>query len=140
MRTLRGIAYRAGKRVPMNTVDACGVSKTTGIANDTRGRVGPRQVTVLSVESWRNACGDLDVVLDWTTRRANLLIEGIELHETTDLVLQIGDAVELLVTGELEPCKRMDEAHAGLRSALEPHWRGDVPGVVKWRYQDRRRD
>ena len=37
----------------------------------------------------------------------------------------IGDLV-LEITGETDPCSRMDEARQGLRLALTPEWRGGV--------------
>jgi MOSC domain-containing protein YiiM len=37
----------------------------------------------------------------------------------------LGDAV-LEVTGETDPCERMEEAQAGLFQALAPEWRGGV--------------
>ena len=110
----------------MSTLQECPISKEQGVTGDTRGRPGPRQVTVMSAESWRDACSDLEMQLDWTTRRANLLIDGIDLRESEGKVLHIGADVELLITGELDPCGRMDEACPGLRKALIPHWRGGV--------------
>lgn len=110
----------------MSTLEECAISKEQGVTGDTRGRPGPRQVTVISAGSWRDACSDLDTQLDWSTRRANLLVDGIDLRESKGKVLHIGEDVELLVTGELDPCGRMDEACPGLRKALIPHWRGGV--------------
>lgn len=126
MSTLLGIAVRPRRRAPMSSLEECAISREHGVADDTRGRPGSRQVTVLSLDSWRAACSELGAQLDWTTRRANLLVEGVDLQQSTGMVLHVGDIVELLVTGELEPCGRMDQAYSGLRCALEPHWRGGV--------------
>ena len=63
--------------------------------------------------------------MPWTVRRANLLIEGLDLRETTGARLRIGDVV-LQVSCETEPCYRMEEAVPGLKAALEPGWRGGV--------------
>ena len=51
-------------------------------------------------------------------------------------ILRIGDA-ELVVTGETDPCSRMDEQQRGLTTALTPQWRGGIscdvikPGAIK---------
>ena len=100
-----------------------------GVADDFRGRAGRRQVTVLSLESWQAACREAGrTELPWTTRRANLLVTGVDL--AAGGVLRIG-AVELEVTGETAPCERMDEACPGLRGALTPAWRGGVTCRVR---------
>lgn len=112
------------------------VGLVTGLEGDFRGRTRNRQVTVLSREAWAAACAAVGADLPWTTRRANLLVEGLDLEETTGQRLHIGEVV-LEITGETRPCTRMEEAHAGLREALTPGWRGGVtcrvvtPGTVR---------
>ena len=80
---------------------------------------------MLASEDWLAACDELGKSLPWTTRRANLQIEGIDLFETSGATLQIGDVV-LKVTGETDPCQRMEQAAKGLFRALMPRWRGGV--------------
>ena len=75
---LIGIARVVQKRAPMEETRAAVVSVETGIAGDLRGRKPGRQVTVLFREGWDDACRDLGVFLPWTTRRANLYVEGID--------------------------------------------------------------
>jgi len=101
------------------------VDPASGVAGDFRGRPGRRQVTVLTVPGWNEACRELGRELPWTTRRANLLVDGIPLAESAGGQLVIGSLV-LEITGELDPCSRMEEAGEGLRQALEPDWRGGV--------------
>jgi MOSC domain-containing protein YiiM len=125
MAALQGIAWRAGKRAPMQTPDSAKVLVESGVAGDSRGRPGPRQVTVLASAGWDAACAQAGVELPWHTRRANLLVDGLDLAGTTGKQLRIGRLC-LEVTGELEPCSRMDEACPGLREALIPQWRGGV--------------
>jgi MOSC domain-containing protein YiiM len=125
MGTLAGIARRDGKRGEMQELDSAEVTTETGVANDFRGRPGKRQVTVLAAEAWGRACADVGRELPWVTRRANLLVEGVELPQTAGAVIVIGD-LRLEVVLETDPCSRMDEQCPGLREALVPDWRGGV--------------
>jgi MOSC domain-containing protein YiiM len=122
---LIGIARREGKRAPMEELERARVETASGVAGDFRGRPGKRQVTVLTAPGWRAACEDLGRELPWTARRANLFVDGIPLANTTGRRLVIGSLV-LEITGELDPCSRMDEADEGLCRALTPDWRGGV--------------
>ncbi|MEZ5276637.1 MAG: MOSC domain-containing protein [Opitutaceae bacterium] len=110
----------------MAETESARVTLQEGVSSDFRGRPGRRQVTVLSQEAWQAACAELGTGLPWTTRRANLLVEGLSFGaDSVGTILQIGDA-RLEITGETDPCERMTEAHAGLREALTPDWRGGV--------------
>lgn len=124
MGKLVGIAYRTAKRGPMRELENAEITKSDGVAGDFRGLPGPRQVTVLSREGWMETCEDLGATLEWKLRRANLFVEGVDLKDSAGGVLRIGGGLVLQVTGELAPCRRMDEAHGGLRRALRPDWRG----------------
>jgi len=121
-----GIARRHVKRGPMVALDKVEVSRSAGVAGDTRGRPGQRQITVLSAQAWLEACALAGTNLPWLARRANLLIEGLDLRHSSGAVLRLGDDIELLVTGELDPCERMDAAAPGLKAALTDDWRGGV--------------
>lgn len=120
---LIGIARREKSHSAMEELEGIDVSPAAGVAGDFRGRPGDRQVTVLSREAWEAACAELGTDLAWTTRRANLLVEDVDLEATTGRSLCIGSA-QLEITGETDPCPRMDEQRSGLRAALEPAWRG----------------
>ena len=128
---LIGIARRARSRSPMDTLVAGHITVASGLEGDARGAKFPtRQITVLAREDWEAALADLAGIagppeLDWTTRRANLLVEGVRLPRAKGATLAIGSVV-LCVTGQTNPCHRMDEAHRGLLSALNPYWRGGV--------------
>jgi MOSC domain-containing protein YiiM len=86
---------------------------------------GRRQVTIISREAWDAVERELDEVVSPETRRANLLVSGISLAETRGRMLRIG-ACRVRVYGETKPCRQMEEARAGLQSALRPDWRGGV--------------
>lgn len=128
---LAAIARRAKSRVPMEELAAGTITRESGLTGDFRGSKFPtRQITVLAIEDWNAALADLSGIagppdLPWTTRRANLLVEGIRLPRAKGAVLRIG-AVVLEVTGQTNPCHRMEEAHRGLLSALHKDWRGGV--------------
>lgn len=122
---IEGIGYKKEKRGRIITVSEAFVGLHTGVATDVRGLPGKRQVTVLSREDFDEACQSLGVVLPWTTRRANLLVTGLRFAETKGKLLKIGDVL-LEITGETDPCFRMDEQQEGLQEALRPHWRGGV--------------
>jgi len=123
---LLAIAIRHRSRGTMHELPRAEVTGAGGVADDLRGRPGRRQVTVLSLEDWQAACeqaGRPD--LPWTTRRANLLVSGIDQAAAAGCLLRIG-TVELEVTGETAPCERMEEAWPGLRAALAVAGRGGV--------------
>lgn len=109
----------------MQEVEVAEISEAHGVLNDSRGRPGKRQVTVLAREDWEAACQPIQRSLPWTARRANLLVEGIPLQNSTGSILHLGE-VQLEVTGETDPCARMDEFQQGLWDQLKPHWRGGV--------------
>jgi MOSC domain-containing protein YiiM len=109
----------------MVTHPRCEVTSASGLAGDSRGRPGRRQVTVLTREGWAAACARLGDDPGWTTRRANLLVEGVTLEGVVGARLRIGPLV-LEVTEECDPCRVMDRAASGLRRALEPSWAGGV--------------
>lgn len=121
-----GIARRNLKRGPMLLLPEAEISIGAGVVGDTRGKPGRRQVTVLSAGAWVEACNLANTDQPWLARRANVLVDGLDLRFSAGAVLYLGDDVELLVTGELEPCERMDEASPGLRLALAEDWRGGV--------------
>mgnify|MGYP001814260991 FL=1 len=125
MGRLAGIARREKKRAPMETLESAEISAETGVANDSRGKPGKRQVSLLSAAAWQAACDDTGTDAPWTTRRANLLIEGLDLPKTAGQIVAIGD-VRLRTTVEIDPCSRMDEQVPGLTDALTPDWRGGI--------------
>lgn len=122
---LVGIAIRERSGAPMRERCEAAIRVESGVEGDARGQPGRRQVTVLSKDAWEAACAEVDVELDWTERRANLLLEGIELSPEPGARLRVGTAL-LEVTGATDPCVRMDAARSGLFAALERGARGGV--------------
>jgi MOSC domain-containing protein YiiM len=123
---LLSIARRTNADSPMQEIFSGEVSLDDGLLGDSKGKAGPRQITILSKESWLRACDDLGVDLPWTTRRANLLIKGFEFLPTdVGRTIHISDVI-LEITRETDPCFKMDKAQQGLKEVLMSGWRGGV--------------
>ena len=113
---------------PMDEVRSVAMTPETGIeGNAQSGR--KRQVTLLAIERWRDAERELGRPADPALRRANILLEGVDLVESRGRTIRLGE-VELYVWGETRPCRKMDEASAGLQAALDPEWRAGAHAEV----------
>ena len=134
---LIGIAWRPARFAPMETVDTAEISVEAGVAGDHKGaKFKRRAVTILACEDWETALAQLAAEgdeaalgLDWTVRRANLLVEGVRLPRGIGATLRVGPAL-LEVTYPTSPCARMEAARKGLLKALHPEWRGGVTRKV----------
>jgi len=123
--SLLGIAIKPQRLQPMQLLSAGELSLREGLVGDSRGKPGPRQVTLLSLAAWQAVGNELGMVLPWTERRANLLVGDLPLYQSAGSRIVIGDAV-LEISGETDPCARMTAVHPGLFDALAPEWRGGV--------------
>lgn len=133
--SLLGIARHDRPKGPIQTVGDVDVGVETGIRGDYRGALKPgrnkRQVTVMTASDWAAAMKDLgEPGLDWSVRRANLLVDGVALPHQPGARILFSGGVVLEVTGETDPCDRMEAIQPGLRAALTPHWRGGVTTKV----------
>lgn len=122
---IAAIAIAPKKRGAMKLVETASVTVESGIAGDARGKLPGRQVTLLFAADWADACRDLGHDLPWTTRRANVLIDGLSVPARAGVRLRVGSAL-LEVAEETKPCQLMERAATGLRKALTPSWRGGV--------------
>lgn len=122
---LIGIARTPELRAPMQELGSAEISIERGVEGDARGMKPRRQVTILFREGWDAACREINSQLPWTTRRANLYVEGLSVPHEAGWQLRIGDVL-LEVTQETSPCELMERARAGLRIAMMPDWRGGV--------------
>jgi MOSC domain-containing protein YiiM len=133
--TLLGIARHACPRGLMETVDQAEIGLETGVRGDFRGALKPgrnkRQVTVMTAECWQAAIAELGASIAWELRRVNLLVDGLELEGTKGAMISFAGGVVLEVTGECDPCSRMEKIAPGLKAALLPHWRGGVTTIVR---------
>lgn len=127
---LCGIARHSRPKGPMETVDHAHVGLATGVAGDFRGAMKPgrrnrRQVTLIQRGDWDAALADLGTdAPGWEQRRANLLVDGVDLPRRAGARVRIGRAVVLEINGECDPCSRMETIAPGLCAALTPDWRG----------------
>lgn len=127
--TLAAIASHPVPRAPMVEHEVAELRPGVGVVGDVPGRSPAREVTVVDRDAWQSACRELGQEVPWTARRANLLVDGLDLRATAGCELRIG-SVLLRVTGETQPCGNMDRECAGLRRALEPDWRGGATCTV----------
>ena len=137
MSSIKAIAIKNRPRVAMQAIDNAQITVENGILGDFRGTQLGRQITILSESAWQKACAEVNADLPWTTRRANLLVDGVEFNASyVGKTARIGE-VELAVIGETDPCSLMDAQHQGLTAALTPEWRGGIscnvtkPGAIK---------
>ena len=128
--TLQGIARRAYPGAPMEPIERAYLSVALGVTGDCRGIVKPsknkRQVSLMELGDWVAATGEVGVDAPWHARRANLLVDGLDLPQRGGAVLRIGETARLEVTMECDPCIRMEQVAPGLMAALLPDWRGGV--------------
>lgn len=122
------IAVKTAKGGPMREIEVAEAVVDGGITAGTPVSA-KRGITFLSRERWNAAMDELMVDLPWHTRRANVLVEGLDLAPLIGRRVRLGD-VEVDIRGETHPCARMDALYEGLRRALEPDCRGGVYGQV----------
>lgn len=128
---LIGIARHAEPKGAMEAIDEAVISPGEGVRGDYRGSLKPGrnrgEVTVMTREAWAAATGDVGRRdLEWWHRRANLLVDGVELPRAEGAMIRLSGGAVLEVTGETDPCFRMDAIVPGLQEALTPDWRGGV--------------
>ena len=132
---LIGIARHAFPKAPMEVIDHVEVTPEGGIHGDFRGAMKGkpyrRQVTLIERGDWDAAMAEVGHAIAWQERRANLLVDGIDLPQTKGARLRIGADVVLEITRETDPCERMEALAPGLKAALTPDWRGGACAMVR---------
>ena len=118
----------------METIDHATVTLEGGIVGDYRGAMKgkpyKRQVSLIEAGDWDAAMAETGHSIPWEQRRANLLVEGLDLPQIVGARLRIGADVVLEIRDETNPCERMEALAEGLRAALTPDWRGGVLAMV----------
>jgi MOSC domain-containing protein YiiM len=124
-----GLCVRTAKGVPPEERTELCLDSSHGVVDD-HGNRQKRQVTVVTAESWRDAQAALGEDAKWTTRRANVLVEAVDLSALLiGGTLRLGEC-EVEIVGETFPCDLMDQLQPGLKAALLPETRGGVYGRI----------
>jgi MOSC domain-containing protein YiiM len=131
---LCGIARKAYPGSPMEVIDYAFLSAAMGVTGDARGIVrngkSKRQVSLMEMGDWRAALAEIGADVPWQERRANLLVDGLDLPQRAGAIIRIGGTARIETTMECDPCIRMEQVASGLMDALLPDWRGGVLGRV----------
>jgi MOSC domain-containing protein YiiM len=115
------------KRVRRGTMDAAHTATFVagrGLSGNAD-QGGKRQVTLMDLERWQELMDQLGSNVDTSARRANLVIDSLDLFDSRGRMLKIGP-VRLRILGETRPCERMDEALPGLQTLMSDRWGGGV--------------
>ena len=133
---LAGIARHGAPKGPMEALGHVAVTTAEGLHGDFRGGLASskqtrkRQVSLIEADCVSAAMAEAGALLDWSDCRRNLLVTGLRLPRKEGSRVQIGDSLVIEITGECDPCERMDALHEGLRAALTRDWRGGFLGRV----------
>ena len=128
MGEILSIWIKRAHRGVMDAVDEARLLAGSGVEGSAD-QGGRRQITILDEAAWQRACRDAGAEVDPVSRRANVLVRGIELAQTRGRTIRLG-ACRILIHGETRPCNLMDEMQPGLRKAMGPEWRGGVYGEI----------
>jgi MOSC domain-containing protein YiiM len=122
------LALRPTAKAAMQEVSQARATAGGGLEGDVS-TSADRGITLLDEEKWNQVTCELGTEIPWHTRRANVLVQGIELAQLIGKTVCLGE-VEVAVKAETKPCGLMDEIHPGLRAVLEPQCRGGVYGRI----------
>jgi MOSC domain-containing protein YiiM len=121
---LAWIGLRPARRGPVVEVETARLSPEEGLAGDHYGgrAGGKRQVTLVAREDLAAVASFLGVAeIAPVVLRRNLMTEGVNLVALKERRIAVGDVV-LEITGECQPCSRMEEALGeGGYNALRGH-------------------
>jgi len=135
MGRIAGIARHDRPLGPMEALDSAELIEGQGVAGDFRGTrksgsTGQNGVVLIEASDWANAVDECTADVPWFERRANLLVEDLDIPQQPGARLRIGSEVLVEITQECAPCERMEALHPGLREALEPDWRAGARARV----------
>ncbi len=115
---VKSLGIAPAKEQAMNSVDVLELITGQGIKGDrhlrTDGSRSKRQVLLMDIETLE------EFNLYERDIKENITVQGVNfsLIESGDIV-SIGKDVILEITGECEPCSRMDELRLGLKDAID---------------------
>jgi len=122
MAVLHGIWIKRAHRGRMDAAVRATLVAGTGLATNAN-QGGRRQVTVIDLERWHELMDRLGADLETSARRANLVIDSLDLFDSRGKTLRVG-TTRLHILGETRPCERMEEALPGLQAAMRERWGG----------------
>ena len=125
---LEAIWLKRMKGGPMDAKERATLKTDSGLVGNAN-QGGKRQVSIIEKEVWEKLMVSVNANLDPSSRRANLMVSGIQLAETRGKVLKIGGC-RIRIYGETKPCEQMDKAQPGLQAAMRPNWGGGAFGEV----------
>jgi MOSC domain-containing protein YiiM len=135
MGRIAGIARHDRPLGSMENLDSAELIEGQGVAGDFRGTrkagsTGQNGVVLIEAADWMAAVEECGADVPWFERRANLLVDGLDIPQQPGARLRIGPEVLVEITQECAPCERMEALHPGLRAALEPDWRAGARARV----------
>jgi MOSC domain-containing protein YiiM len=135
MGRIAGIARHDRPLGPMEVLDTAELIEGQGIAGDFRGTrkagsTGQNGMVLIEAADWAAAVAECGAAVPWYERRANLLVEDLDVPQQMGAKLRIGHEVLVEITQECAPCDRMEGLHPGLRAALKPDWRAGARARV----------
>src|SRR4051794_18544768 len=135
MGRIAGIARHDRPLGPMEVLEGAELIEGCGVEGDFRGTrkagsTGQNGVVLIEAADWAAAANECGAEVPWFERRANLLVDGLDLPQQAGARLRIGAEVVVEITQECAPCERMEALHPGLRAALAPDWRAGARARV----------
>ncbi|HTI40355.1 MAG TPA: MOSC domain-containing protein [Vicinamibacterales bacterium] len=124
MAVLHQIWIKRVHRGPMDAANRATLVTGRGIVGNAD-QGGKRQVTIVDLERWQELMDLLRADIDPRIRRANLVIDSLDLFDSRGKTLRVG-GTRLHIVGETRPCERMDEALPGLQTSMRDRWGGGV--------------
>lgn len=104
------MSIRPVKRGEVQPVEEIEVTVAAGLSGDHYGKEGgKRMVTLMQKEHMDVVENIMKTELDPKMLRRNIIVSGINLLALKEKVLQIGEDVQLEVTGICHPCSRMEK-------------------------------
>jgi MOSC domain-containing protein YiiM len=128
MSRLSQIWIKRMHRGPMDPAASATLVAGKGIVGNAN-QGGKRQVTILSSKHWGEVTAPLGETPDVRLRRANLLVEDVDLADSRGKILRIG-SVRIRIYGETRPCEQMEAVARGLQEAMSVPWGGGAFGEV----------
>jgi len=128
--------------VPIGEIEALMADATARFTDEWRERVvdptdersvvrfyNESKTELFDLARWHELMDRLGADLKTSARRANLVIDSLDLFDSRGKTLRIG-AARLHLLGETRPCERMEEALPGLRAAMRERWGGGAYAEV----------